>query len=60
MSGNSKGMKSDNEADEENRLQCRRLLEQRKQLYEEDLRKIENELGRDGTEVKMDVMYSMF
>jgi len=60
MSGNSKGMKYDNEVVEENRLECRRLIEQRKTFYEDYLRKINDELGSDGTEVKMDVMYSMF
>ena len=60
MSGNSKGMKYDNEVVEENRLECRRLIEQRKTFYEDYLRKINDELGSDATEVKMDVMYSMF
>ena len=60
MSGNSKGMKYDNEVVEENRLECRRLIEQRKNLYEDHLRQIDEEVGSYGTEVKMDVMYSMF
>jgi hypothetical protein len=50
------GLKSENAAVEENRLESRR----RKNLYEEHLQQIDEELGRDGTEVKMDVMYSMF
>jgi len=60
MSGNSKEMKCENDAVEQNRLECRRLIEQRKNLYEDHLREIDEELGRHGTEVKMDVMYSMF
>jgi len=53
-------MKCDSEAVQENRLHCRRLFEQRKNVYEGDLRKINDEVGSYGTEVKMDLMYSMF
>jgi len=53
-------MKCENDAVKQTRLECRRLLEQRKNLYEDHLRQIDEEVGSYGTEVKMDVMYSMF
>ena len=61
MSLNTKGNECDNQAGEENVtiydvIEWRSLCEQLKKLQEEILMKIENELGRDGTEVKMGVM----
>jgi len=60
MSGNSKEMKCENDAVKQTRLECRRLHVQRKNVYEDHLRQIDEEVGSYGTEVKMDVMYSMF
>ena len=35
--------------------ECRRLVKQLKELHQENLRKIDHELGSDGTEVKIGV-----
>jgi hypothetical protein len=39
--------------------ECRRLAKQLKELHEDNLRRIDDELGRDGTEVNMAVTYAM-
>jgi len=56
MSVNNEGMECDNEAIEENETECHLLVRQRKKLYEDELKRIDDEIGTDGTEVKMGVM----
>jgi hypothetical protein len=39
--------------------ECHRLVKQLKELHEDNLRRIDDELGRDGAEVNMAVTYAM-
>jgi len=40
--------------------EIRRLCKQLKEVYEDTIRKIDDELGSDGTEVKIGVTWAMF
>jgi hypothetical protein len=59
MSVNTEGDECDNQAVETGTRcegsECLRILQQLRELHEDNLRRIDDELGRDGTEVKMGV-----
>jgi hypothetical protein len=60
MSVNTKGNECDNQAVDETGTgcegrECLRIHKQLRELHEENLRRIDDELGRDGTEVKIGV-----
>jgi hypothetical protein len=54
MSLNAKGLESETGTGCEGN-ECLKLVKQLKELHEDNLRRIDDELGRDGTEVKMTV-----
>jgi hypothetical protein len=59
MSVNTDGNECDNQAAETGTSsegsECLRILQQLRELHEDNLRSIDDEFGRDGTEVKMGV-----
>jgi hypothetical protein len=60
MSVNTKGNERDNQAVEETGRgcegsECLQILKELRELHQDNLRRIDDELGRDGTEVKIGV-----
>jgi hypothetical protein len=60
MSVSTEGNERDNQAIEENGTGCEgteylQIFKELRQLHEDNLRRIDDEVGRDGTEVKMGV-----
>nr|AGM32423.1 hypothetical protein [Coptotermes formosanus] len=63
MSVNTKGNERDNQAVEETGRgcegsECLQILKELRELHQDNLRRIDDELGRDGTEIKLKAMQS--
>jgi len=64
MSLNTKGSEFDVQTDETETgsegLECLRIIKKIKEFYDDTFRKIDDELGNDGAEVKMVLTWAMF